>query len=276
MHNAEISRANPAAFVLLIDQSGSMADPWGAGTSDPKAKALADAVNNLLYTLVLRASKGEAIYDYFDIALVGYGQTVGSCFQGALSGQEFVPVSKIGMNPLRLEDRIKKVPDGAGGIVETKVKFPIWLEAVAAGGTPMCQALDMVRSLVSKWAPSHPRSFPPIVIHITDGESTDGDPSEIATAIRGITTQDGEVLLLNLHISGKSGEKMAFSDSEDLPDEYAKFLFRISSILPPNMAAEAAKLGYRISPQSRGYMFNAAQVEIVEFLQIGTRPSAVR
>jgi hypothetical protein len=42
--------------------------------------------------------------------------------------------------PARVETRTKKVSDGAGGLVDQAVKFPIWFDAVASGGTPMCGA----------------------------------------------------------------------------------------------------------------------------------------
>ncbi len=36
-YSAEISRNNPTCFLFLIDQSGSMNDPWSGGTFKKKA-----------------------------------------------------------------------------------------------------------------------------------------------------------------------------------------------------------------------------------------------
>ena len=47
----------PSAF--LIDQSGSMDDPWGLDTQKRKCDAVADAVNRLIANLVLRCAKGR-------------------------------------------------------------------------------------------------------------------------------------------------------------------------------------------------------------------------
>ena len=46
------------------------------------------------------------------------------------------PISEIAKNPLRVEQRTRKVDDGAGGIMEQKFKFPVWFEPVAQGKTP--------------------------------------------------------------------------------------------------------------------------------------------
>jgi len=71
---------------------------------------------------------------------------------------------------------MKKMDDGAGGLVEQKIRFPIWFDPVANGGTPMCQALMRAQDILRTWFAQHPGCFPPIVINITDGEATDGDP----------------------------------------------------------------------------------------------------
>ena len=49
-YGAEISRGNPTCFIFLLDQSGSMADPFG-GESVRKADFVADAVNRTLHDL---------------------------------------------------------------------------------------------------------------------------------------------------------------------------------------------------------------------------------
>ncbi len=52
-YTAEISRNNPSCFIFLIDQSGSMSDPFGGGESTKKkADAVADVINRLLQNLV--------------------------------------------------------------------------------------------------------------------------------------------------------------------------------------------------------------------------------
>jgi hypothetical protein len=188
-----------------------------------------------------------------------------------------VPVSDIANQPARIEERTKKVDDGAGGLVDQTIKFPIWFDAVASGGTPMCAALSRAQGLLSSWLAQHPECFPPIVINITDGESTDGDPSDIATSVRDLSSSDGNVLLFNLHLSSSRATPIEFPDNEaGLPDQYAQLLFRLSSALPDYMRSIAQQEGFTASEGTRGFVFNADIVSVIRFLDIGTRPSNLR
>ncbi|MBS2967184.1 hypothetical protein KGA66_29420, partial [Actinocrinis puniceicyclus] len=152
---------------------------------------VADALNRLLFELSLKCAKEEGVRDYFHVAVLGYGARVGSAFGGALAGRDLVPLSQVADNPLRVEQRAKKVPDGAGGLVETTARFPVWVDPVAHGGTPMAQAFGQAVALVERWVGERPGSFPPIVLNLTDGESTDGDPSEAAARLRSLASADG-------------------------------------------------------------------------------------
>ena len=65
-----------------------------------------------------RDSKDEGVRDYFEIGVLAYGNDVHPALGGALAGRVFVPVSAIADNPMRVEDRVQKVSDGVGGLVE--------------------------------------------------------------------------------------------------------------------------------------------------------------
>ncbi|HWQ68390.1 MAG TPA: vWA domain-containing protein [Patescibacteria group bacterium] len=273
-YNAEISRANPSCFVFLIDQSGSMADARGGGASSRnKAQGLSDILNNLLRNLILRCAKEEGVRDYYQIGVLGYGQTVGPALGGSLAGRQLVPLSEIATSPVRLDEREKE--DGVGGLV--KIKFPIWVDPIANGGTPMCQAFAQAQTILEGWLTQHASSFPPIVINITDGEATDGDPSSAADSLRRLSTNDGEVLVFNIHLSSHHATPIEFPNSEaGLPDQFAQLLFRMSSHLPPHMCAAAQQEGYRLQEGARGFVFNADMVAVIKALEIGTRPSNLR
>jgi len=274
-YEAEISRNNPSAFLFLIDMSGSMTDPYGNGKR--KADGVADAINKLLTNLSIKCTKSEGVRDYYDVGVISYGKQVQPALVGELAGQTLASISAVANHPARIEERTKKEEDGAGGIAEIKVKFPVWFDAKAAGSTPMCEAFKMAHGTLEKWVQAHPYSFPPIVINITDGESTDGDPTADAANLRGLTTQDGATLLFNCHISGTAGDSILFADAEEgLPDQFAKLLFNMSSVLPPAIRESAQREGFRVSDNSRGFAFNADLVELIRFLDIGTRPSNLR
>ncbi len=277
-YSAEISRTNPSSFVFMIDQSHSMDDAWGAGEGTrKKSEGVADAINRLLQNLVIRCSKEEGIRDYYHVAVIGYGQDVGPALGGGLEGRALVPISEIGDNPARLETRTQKEDDGAGGVLEREVRFPIWFDPHGSDGTPMCQALTQAQGVVHRFLTEHPDCFPPIVINITDGEATDGDPRGIAQVIRHMKSDDGDVLLFNLHVSSQVGAPVLYPDKPDgLVDDYAKLLFEMSSVLPDYMRSFALQDGYLIAPGARGFVFNADIISVISFLDIGTRPSNLR
>jgi hypothetical protein len=277
-YSAEISRANPSCFLFLVDQSGSMEDPFGGGESArKKADSVADAINRLLQNLVIKCAKEEGIRDYFYVGVLGYGDQVGPALSGPLAGKELVSISDIGNHPARIEQRVKKVEDGAGGLVEQPIRFPVWFDPKSHGATPMCQALTLAHDVLGRWLPQHPDSFPPIVINLTDGEATDGNPAAAATALRDLQSSDGNVLLFNIHLSSKGARPIEFPEATGgLPDQYAKQMFELSSMLTPTMRAIAQQEGYAVGDGSRGFVFNADMVSLIKFLDIGTRPSNLR
>lgn len=277
-YQAEISRTNPSCFFFLIDQSGSMSDSFGGGDSTKrKADGVSDAINRLLQNLVIKCAKSEGIRDYYHVGVIGYGASVGSGFSGTLASSNLSPISVIANSPARIEEKTKKVDDGAGGLIEQAIKFPIWFDPIANGGTPMCQALSIAKDILQEWLSAHPSCFPPIVINITDGEATDGSPITVSDEIKNLSSNDGNVLLFNVHLSAQKSSPIQFPDSEsNLPDEFAKLLFQMSSNLPTHIQNAAKQEGFNISEASRGFVFNADIVSLIGFLDIGTRPSNLR
>ncbi len=270
-YTAQITRANPTLIVFLLDQSGSMADPFGGEQSARKADFVASTVNHALHDLVIRCTKTEEVRDYYHVALVGYGRSVGSALGGSLSGLAVAPVSAIADNPARIESGYRRVPDGAGGFVETPVRYPVWVHPHADVGTPMCRALGRVREILDGWLRAHPRGFPPTVLHLTDGESSDGDPVDAGKEIMSLGTDDGRVLLFNCHVSSSRAHRVEYPSEESaLSDSFARTLFRISSQLPENFLGAAQQLGVNVNEGSRGFVFNADPSSVVQFYEIGT------
>lgn len=276
-YQAPIQRSDPTAFLFLVDQSSSMGDKM-ASSDKTKAQFVADVLNRTLMNLVTRCTKADGIRDYFEVGVLGYGaQGAANGLGGALTAQVLNPISAFEQNPLRIEERKKKTDDGAGGIIEQSVKFPVWFEPVANGGTPMCAAIQRAGEVLAAWCDAHPNSYPPTVLHVTDGESTDGDPEQLASSLRQFSTGDGNVLLFNLHVSAMAGHPISFPSGESgLPDAFAKLLFRMSSSLPDHLIKVAQEKAHKVSYESRGYIFNAEAGEMVDFFDIGTRPSQLR
>lgn len=288
-YSAEISRTQPAAILFLLDQSASMQDPFGGaeqkGDAAPsKARVLADSVNKTLQNLILRCAKEDGVRDYFAVGVVGYGDRVQPLIRldpehdGPGLVPELVPVSALAARPLRLEERLTRTPRPDGtGFDERRTRFPVWFDPEAKAGTPMCQALDEATRIVRRWVGVHPQAFPPIVVNVTDGEATDGDPLRFAQHLRSYGTDDGETLLFNVHLSSATAEPVELPDAmAGLPDDYARTLFQMSSELPFTMRRAAEAEGFATSLDTRGFLFNADPAALVRFLEIGTRPSTLR
>lgn len=271
MYQAEINRKQPACLLLLIDQSYSMLEPWDAGVS--KGDQLAMAVNRVLSSAVLQCSKGDdRVYDYFEVGVLGYGLDTGPVLHGTDASRPVIPISEVANNPRRVDQVPRKVPDGAGGLVETTLNMPVWVDPLTNGKTPMVQALRWAEDIVGSWCAEHQDSFPPIVLNLTDGVSTDGDPTEVGREIQRTETGDGATLLFNGHISASQGQQIVFPTGDSgLPNEHAATLFGISSTLPSTMAEAASQVGYPIEPGARGFLYNAHPNAVIEFLDIGTR-----
>ena len=291
-YEAEISRSKPGCFLFLVDQSRSMNGRIGGmSNNDQKDKAAADALNRALQAISMRCSQGEEVKDYFHIGITGYTTDMlmrtelDPTLKGATVAQPFLTASEVA-NTARIETRRVKQPDGGGGLIDADVDFPVWLEAKnrvdLRFGTPMCAALKMAKQAMETWIENHPDSFPPVLINITDGEAGDGDPVPIAREIMDLSTEDGNALIFNVHLSGMPllgmpGYPVMYPGNPDnLPDEPARKLFEMSSPLPPQAREAARTMEIPTEDGARGYIYNADMTSLIQFLEIGTRASSLR
>ncbi len=233
-YTADISRTNPACFLFLIDQSGSMTQALAGQPGQRKMDQTADAINRILEELAQRCSKGTDIYDYFHIGVIGYNTDgrghpiITSILPGTTPEQPFLLISQVA-GVAEVEDRQVKESDGAGGLVEVTQRVRVWLRPYAEYGTPMCQALDVASPAIEDWTAQHTESFPPIIINVTDGAAGDGDPEEQAHRLTNLHTEDGNALLFNIHLSHVNALPIEYPDSDEfLPqnDDYALSMFR--------------------------------------------------
>lgn len=274
-YSAEISRTHPSCFLFLVDQSGSMSDNF-LSIQKSKSTAVADAINKMLQQLVIKCAKSEGVRDYYYVGVIGYGKNgARRAFEGAISGRDLVPISEIARTPARVEERTKKVSDGAGGLVDTSVKFPIWFDAINEGGTPMKEAFSKANQIIDSWLTDHPDCFPPVVINITDGESTDGSPLDGMNELKSKVSSDGNVILFNVHASARAANPLSFCGaSTTLPDQYAQLMFDGASFLPDFMK-QVAKQDYQMAlpEDAKAFVLNGDIDLIITAIDIGTRPS---
>lgn len=288
-YKQEISRANPALFVFLLDQSFSMEEPLGGNNPEGRRKMdeLASAINSWLQNMSIRATGSGGIKHWMDLAVIGYrtDQQANPVIESPLGGplgekarcehRMTFSINEIGENPAEIKTRTKSFFDEeTGEVMDTQEEAPVWVEAKAEGGTPMCSALRCAYDLVDQWiqVPGHKDSFPPIVIHITDGESQEGDPLPYAEPLMELETTDGQVLLFNCHLSMSHEDPFLFPHSDEvLPNKEAQVLYKMSSVLPQSIFEQAVAEGFSLEPGARGMVFNADMVTLIKFLDMGTR-----
>jgi len=282
-YSQEINRQNKSLFVFLVDQSLSMEEPIANDTMR-KIDSLCSAINAWLQNLSIACSKAEGFKDYFDISIIGYGSDeqanpiIGPALIGPLAGREIVTISEVAENPARIDTVTAFMQDEeTGDLIELPQQMPIWLDPVLQGATPICSALVKACEIIDNWIAQHPDSFPPIVINITDGESSEGDPIPYADALKQRETSDGSVLFFNCCLSSIPADPFMFrGNGELMPDMFSRQLFQMSSVLPEPIREKARAAGQELEPNARGMAYNADMVALIKFLDMGTRAATLR
>jgi hypothetical protein len=269
-----IDRHHPGCIIFLLDQSTSMQQSMSDQPHVSKAERVADAINSLLFSIVRRCTKDRDAppRHYYDLGIIGYGSSIRPLFTGRLAGRKLASVAEIA-------DAVSRVIEYDG------IRKPVWFEPVADGWTPMCGALVLAGEMAHGWLASHPSSFPPIVINISDGVATSRerhgnicehpgtcDPEDWAGKLRKLRNNDGNLLLFNIHISSKAPEPTKFpACPEVLTGEHSRKLFRMSSELPEFMQKTAVEMGFDLAPGARGLVCNADMTTVVQALEVGTK-----
>ncbi len=245
-YTAQITRNTPTAFIFLVDQSISMNRVTNLyGEKITLAEAVARIVNKQIYDLVLRCVKMDEVRHYYDIAIIGYGHEAYSGWNGTLLGRDFVSPEEIKNNPYKRITVKEEVRTRKGVQIKEIVKDQ-WLEARCDGKwTHVHQAFDLAKELLGKWMKDHHDKdcYPPTIINITDGQfnhTTVDNIIQQANELKSMFTNDGNVLLWNIHITPDSLEQVLLPvGKEELKgDKYSELLYDMSSLLPERYNAD--------------------------------------
>jgi hypothetical protein len=282
-YTARVDREHPTAFIFMVDQSVSMKRIVTFNGDDmTMSEAVSRIVNAQINELVERCVKSNETRHYFDIAMIGYGTEAYSAWSGALEGKDFVSPEEIRNNPYKKiiakeEFRTRK------GIITKEIEKKQWMEARHDGSwTHMDKAFRHAESLLEDWMKNHQSKdcYPPTIINITDGEYNgvnDDTMQQLANQLKSLFTNDGNVLLFNIHIVPEQSESIVFpaSESELNGNCYGQRLYKMSSLLPLNYNEQiCAIFGDKHTDIHHHAMgVNTGMERLVKMMKIGTLSS---
>jgi hypothetical protein len=151
------------------------------------------------------------------------------------------------------------------------------------GGTNTAAAFLAAENLLTQELPYMQGHPAPLICHMTDGEYQGDDPTPIVQRIMGMGTNDGNVLVENIFITDKL-LKAPVTDvytwsgvvnENDLTNDYARALLRMSSPIPDSYLSEMQEFGYNLQ-KSAPMMFPAQTKELIRmaFTMSGATPVA--
>ena len=216
-----VSRREPLLIVMILDDSSSMSGSL-PGSNKPKYEWV-EAYAGVIFKELLARSV----------------LTVGDTFE--IRSRYFIYVIPYGSHPIVW-------PSGASEELSVEKLILAYANAgnklglsgsLAAADTlaAFTQAHDFLKHALTKEV--YRNSFPPMVFHLTDGESAT-NAAQVASQIQALSTDDGNVLVVNAFMGAQTN--LAYSDASDFPgykteDEagpglYSKALFNMSSVAP--------------------------------------------
>lgn len=279
MYKQEITQRHRTAFLIAIDQSQSMLEKVCLnGQEMTKAQAVAEITDYLLNELILRAQRDDEVRNYYDIAVLGYSDN--EVYSIIAPERTFIPVSELPAYRLKRKKviRDRRLPNGR--LYQYDEYRDIWITPKSYGNTPMYEAMLLIRDTVAEWCrnPQNRDSFPPIIFNITDGVYSDCNEEEllvVAEQIRGLSTSDGNALLINVHLApSMCGHSIIFPSEEEINRENRNMslLAECSSIMPEAFnELIRSQRGDEAKPPFRAMSYNASITELIAMLNIGSR-----
>jgi len=229
-YDQKISRDKPGLIVMVIDDSGSMSASL-PGTSDAAFKWTELQFGHILKDLLDRSTevKGDnqvVIKPRFYVHVIHYGSSPKLWGNPEMDIQAAVQLYTQSNNSL-----------GLGG---------------SLGGTDARAAFEEAYRYLTKALSQErfKRSFPPMLFHLTDGESQT-EAGDIADQIKQLSTADGNVLIVNAYIG--TSTSLSYKGPDDFtgyltsqeagPSSYNEKLFTMSSVTPDCVHANLKAAG---------------------------------
>lgn len=231
-----VSEAHPTAIVFVVDQSCSMARETDIGdvSYDYISEIAAIIINEQIDRLLKQCiAKDGFVNHLFDIAVVGYGDSVTPAWNGELSNSYF-------HTPLELLS------------YDSSENHLRWVDPKDNDKRGKChEAFGKVYELLAEWSTRRENcfSYPPTVIHISDGGVKRDYQREFllnAQRLKDLHTEIGNVIIWNIGLLPGRSSELVFLSGEELPSLMyfpgSLVLYEASSYLPKRFQTGAASI----------------------------------
>ncbi|WP_376794304.1 hypothetical protein [Thermogemmatispora sp.] len=211
----------PALVIYLIDASHSMNDPCGSTT---KMGLVNRALKEAIKDMVRRSIRDGIVQRRYKVAILAYSTAVVDVLGGIRDLPELV---KHGVPVI-----------SAGGETDTAIGFAA------------------VENLLQKHLSEFDSCPAPLVCHLTDALITASDPTPIVRRIQAMAVRDGPVLVENVYVADKMlrtpvrdwRQWGGVTRASQLTNDYARFLFSLSSPMPEIYRQNINNYGYNLQP----------------------------
>jgi uncharacterized protein YegL len=223
MYTQPATSLTPALVMYLIDASDSMNEPCAETT---KIGMVNLALRAMVKDMVRRSMRDGVVQRRYRLAILAYNSDVLDVLGGI---SDLADLLNKGMPEL-----------SAGGVTNTAAGF------------------QRVEELLNAHLTEYQRCPAPLVCHLTDGYFTTDDPSATIQRIQAMQVDDGLVLIENVYFAEGMLSKPVqdwqrwggITRANDLTDDYARYLYTLSSPLPQTYRQNLNNYGYQLQPNA--------------------------
>lgn len=248
MYTQPATTLTPALIVYLIDASDSMNDPCGETTKiDMINKALRAAIKDM----VRRSMRDGVVQRRYKVAIFAYSTNVIDVLGGVRDLPELLRTG---------------VPElSAGGVTDTAAGFG--------------KAEQLLKDNLAQFH----HSPAPLVCHLTDGIFTTIDPAPVIGRIQAMSVSDGNVLVENVYVANNMLRREVHNWEQwagvlresELVDDYARYLWNLSSRLPETYRQNINNYGYHLQPGAAMF-FPGANSDLVRLAFVITAATQLK
>lgn len=263
-----VSEVHPTAIVFVVDQSRSMAR--GTDIDDVSydyiSELAAISINEQIERLLKQCITKDGLVNHlFDIAVIGYGDSVSPAWNGELSNSYFhTPLELLSHNSS--ENHLR------------------WVDPKDNDKRGKChEAFGKVYELLAEWStrPENRYSYPPTVIHISDGDVKREYQREFllnAQRLKDLNTEIGNVIVWNIGLLPGKYSELVFLSGEELPALMyfpgGLVLYEASSYLPKGFQSSAASIHHGdVSLERKTMGINVRKQTLSAMLQMCILPN---